>query len=205
MKALNFIHFHRRRILVAATFTGCYSYLCYKATSPTYHDILRMGVAGSLANVVVESAFHFADTVNVRAKISDGNDSSMKIVQKIYAKEGIKGFSKGFSACFYGSVFCGFIYFSLYKMFKGYFKEFFDPSTNVAAVYFVASFVAEFFTLLVYYPYDLIKCRLQSKNYFFKYRNLPHAFRKEISEGSIFSLYKGSFPFLVTYCLFVSV
>ena len=86
-----------------------------------------------------------------------------------------------------------------------YFKDYFDPSTNIAVVFFSASFVAEFFTLLVYYPYDLIKCRLQSKNYIFKYRNLPHAFSKEIKEGSIFALYRGSLPFLVTYCLFVSV
>jgi hypothetical protein len=34
--------------------------------------------------------------------------------------------------------------------------------------------------LIIYYPYDLIKCRLQSKNFHFKYRNLPHAFTKEI-------------------------
>ena len=202
---MNFIYFHRRRISVAAAFSGGYSYLCYEATKPKYNEILRMGVAGSLGNVIVESMFHFADTVNVRAKTSDGNDSSLKIVQKIYKKEGIKGFSRGFSACFYGSVFCGFIYFSLYKFFKVYFKDFFDPNTNMAVIFFVASFVAEFFTLLVYYPYDLIKCRLQSKNYVFKYRNLPHAFKKEINEGSVFSLYKGSFPFLVTYCLFVSV
>lgn len=119
-----------------------------------------MGVAGSLANVIIESMFHFADTVNVRAKTSNGNDSSLKIVKKIYHKEGLIGFGRGFSACFYGSVFCGFIYFSLYKLFKIYFKDYFDPSTNMAAVFFMASFVAEFFTLLVYYPYDLIKCRL---------------------------------------------
>lgn len=164
-----------------------------------------MGVAGSLANLTVEAMFHFADTVNVRAKISDGNDSSLKIVEKIYKKEGLKGFSRGFSACFYGSVACGFIYFSLYKLFKIYFKDYFSKDTNMAVIFFAASFVAEFFTLLVYYPFDLIKCRLQSKNYFFKYRNLPHAFAKEIKEGSVAALYKGSLPFLVTYCLFVSV
>lgn len=159
-KALNFAHFHRRRILVAGIFTTTYSFACYKLTNPYYHEILRMGVAGSLANLVVESMFHFADTVNVRAKTSDGNDSSLKIVERIYKKEGIKGFSKGFSACFYGSVACGFIYFSLYKMFKIYFKEYFSEDTNIAAVFFAASFVAEFFTLLVYYPFDLVKCRL---------------------------------------------
>lgn len=80
MKSLNFLYFHRRRIIVAAAFCSAYGYLSYKAISPTCNEILRMGVAGSIANVTIESLFHFADTVNVRAKTSDGNVSSLKIV-----------------------------------------------------------------------------------------------------------------------------
>jgi len=82
------------------------------------------------------------------------------MMRNIYKKEGLQGFSKGFSACFYGSIVCGFIYFSLYKFFKGFFKEKLGESYNIAWTFFLASFAAEFFTLLVYYPYDLIKCRL---------------------------------------------
>lgn len=83
---------------------------------------------------------------------------------------------------FYGSVICGFIYFAFYKFLKNYFREHFEEKGgNPALLFFGASFIAEFITLLVYYPYDLVKCRLQSKNYHFKYRNIPHAFRKEIS------------------------
>eukprot|EP00347_Sterkiella_histriomuscorum_P010096 403338693 len=164
-----------------------------------------MGVAGSLANVIVEAGFHFVDTVNVRTKVHESNISSILMVKNIYTKEGLFGFLKGFSACFYGSVACGFIYFSLYKLFKVYFKEFFGETYNIAWTYFMASFAAEFFTLIVYYPYDLVKCRLQSKNYVFKYRNIPHAFSKEIQQGSLLNLYKGSFPFLITYCMCVSI
>ena len=177
--------------------------MCYKGMY-SKNEVFRLGVAGSLANVLVECGFHFVDTINVRTKVSESNDTSLKMMKKIYMKEGIIGFSRGFSACFYGSIACGFIYFSLYKIFKSYFRDYFGSNVNMAWVFFSASFVAEFFTLLVYYPFDLIKCRLQSKNYIFKYKNLPHAFRKELSEGSIGSLYKGSFPFLITYCLFVS-
>jgi hypothetical protein len=63
-KALNFMYFHRRRILVAGTFLGSYSLLCHRAiTHP--NDIYRMGIAGSVAHVTVEAMFHFVDTVNV--------------------------------------------------------------------------------------------------------------------------------------------
>ena len=204
LKTLNFMHFHRRRIFVATSFISTYSFMCYHSRT-SQNEIFRMGVAGSLANVIVESGFHFLDTVNVRAKLYDGNISSLGMVKNIYSKEGLQGFSKGFSACFYGSVACGFIYFSLYKLFKIYIKEWFGADYNIAWTFFTASFAAEFFTLIVYYPFDLVKCRLQSKNYKFKYRNIPHAFRKEIKNGSILSLYQGSLPFLVTYCLCVSL
>ena len=203
-KLVNFMHFHRRRILVASLFTGTYAYLC-KQSIYSENEIFRMGVAGSLANVTVEAGFHFIDTINVRAKVYHTNISMMSMVKKIYVKEGVYGFLKGFSACYYGSVACGFIYFSLYKLFKIYFKDLFGESYNIAWTYFMASFAAEFFTLIVYYPYDLVKCRLQSKNYVFKYRNIPHAFSKEIQQGSIASLYKGSLPFLLTYCSCVSI
>lgn len=39
-----------------------------------------MGVAGSLANVIVEAGFHFVDTVNVRAKLHESNISSINMV-----------------------------------------------------------------------------------------------------------------------------
>ena len=72
-------------------------------------------------------------------------------------------------------------------------------------VFLGASIFAESLTILVHFPYDLIKCRLQSKNYLFKYKNLPHAFRKEIKNNGFLSLYTGSFPFLITYVTFISL
>ena len=51
----------------------------------------------------------------------------------------------------------------------------------------------------------MIKCRLQSVNYIFKYQNLPHAFRKEIKYNGVRSLYQGALPFLGTYCSFVAL
>jgi hypothetical protein len=63
---------------------------------------------------------------------------------------------------------------------------------------FFASFMAELLTLFFYYPYDLLKARLQTRNFIYKYKNLPHAFMKEINESGFLSLYKGGLPFLIT-------
>ena len=83
--------------------------------------------------------------------------------------------------------------------------EQFGVETNPTIVFLTASIVAEMLTIIVHFPYDLVKCRLQSKNNIFKYKNLPHAFRKEINQNGIGGLYKGSFPFLLTYTSFVAI
>ena len=83
------------------------------------------------------------------------------LVNKIWQKEGLYGFGKGFSACFYGAAACGFIYFALYKFLKSIFKEStFGSTVDMWIIYMSASLLAETFTLSVQYPYDLIKCRL---------------------------------------------
>ena len=202
----NQLYFQRRRILVSGAFCGAYAYTCYDALS-WKNEVLRMGVAGSLANIAVETSFHFIDTVNIRSKATTtGAEPGFKsLVNKIWQKEGLYGFGKGFSACFYGAAACGFVYFALYKFLKGIFKERFGGTVDMALCYMLASFVAETLTLSVQYPYDLIKCRLQSVNYIFKYQNLPHAFRKEARKNGVRSLYNGAGAFLVTYCTFVAL
>ena len=55
-------------------------------------------------------------------------------------------------------------------MLKGTFKEYFEGTgIDLAVVYLLAAFSTEVLTLSVKFPYDLIKCRLQSVNYVFKY------------------------------------
>ena len=139
--------------------------------------------------MIVECSFHFADTVNIRTKAHDTHVSSTSMMRKIYRKEGLVGFGKGFSAAFYGAAIYGFCYFSIYKMLKTYIAEKFDGKYDMAVCYLLASFTTECLTLVVKFPYDLMKCRLQSVNYIFKYQNLPHAFRKEIRTNGVASLY----------------
>jgi hypothetical protein len=78
-KWMNFAYFHRNRVLVGAGFTSVYGFACYKGIDAK-NEAIRMGIAGSLSNVIIESSFHFVDTVNVRAKVSEKNVSSMKMV-----------------------------------------------------------------------------------------------------------------------------
>ena len=118
-------------------------------------------------------------------------------------KEGPQGFTKGLSACFYGSIFSGFVYFFLYKKIKLSLYDYFEGNISPVIVFLVASMIAEIFTIVVHFPYDLVKCRLQSKNNIFKYKNLPHAFKQEIGQNGIAGLYNGSFPFFITYTSFV--
>jgi len=91
------------------------------------------------------------------------------LVSKIWAKEGLYGFGKGFSACFYGAALSGFLNFAIYKGLKGEFRDRFSTTMDLAFCYMLAGALAQCMTLVVQYPYDLIKCRLQSVNYIFKY------------------------------------
>ena len=120
----NQLYFQRRRILVSGGFCGLYFLACKDALN-WKNDVLRMGIAGSLANLAVETSFHFIDTVNIRSKAQQGGEpqSMFSLVHKIWRKEGLYGFGKGFSACFYGAAACGFLYFALYKFLKNHFKD----------------------------------------------------------------------------------
>jgi len=78
-KAFNILHFHRRRVAFTAGALTVYFGTCYHAKN-WQNEILRIGIAGSLANVVVECGFHFADTVNIRTKANETYISSANMM-----------------------------------------------------------------------------------------------------------------------------
>merc|ERR1711957_201964 len=108
----------------------------------------------------VECGFHFVDTVNIRAKASEENRTTMQMLNKIWLREGVPGFAKGFSACMYGSALTGFFFFMAYKKIKVELKA--REVANDSVCELVAGLAAECCVLGVQYPYDLVKCRLQS-------------------------------------------
>jgi hypothetical protein len=57
-------------MLVGLGFIGLYSLVCKKSINHKSQSV-RLAVAGSLANMLCEVAFHIIDTLNVRAKVTD--------------------------------------------------------------------------------------------------------------------------------------
>lgn len=82
---------HKKRILVGIGFLGCYSYIC-KNTVDYKSESVRLAVAGSLANMICEVAFHIVDTINVREKVADliGTSVSNNKINRISLLETIK-------------------------------------------------------------------------------------------------------------------
>ena len=58
---------HRSKIAISSLFCGFYAGTCYSALT-WQSEVMRMGVAGSLATLICDSCFHVVDTVNIRAK-----------------------------------------------------------------------------------------------------------------------------------------
>lgn len=60
--------------MVGIAFTGVYGAVCYYGTGH-HHDIIRLGIAGSIANTVCETSFHLLDTLNIRMKAAKGESA----------------------------------------------------------------------------------------------------------------------------------
>lgn len=127
------------------------------------------------------------------------------MLNQIFMEEGMYGLSKGISAAFYGSIICGFLYFSIYKLMKSYLYEKGNGKVHSSLIFLTSAFLAETCTLLLYYPYDLVKSRLQTSNKRYGYKSLLHAFTKEIKENGVLSLYKGGSPFLIMFATTISL
>lgn len=197
----NFLYFYRRRVFFNSVIFAGYSKVCYDAQT-WENETLRMGVAGSMAQGTVEALFHFVDTVNIKSKAAsaEANTSTLTMVRKIFAAEGVVGFGRGIGAAVYGNYSAGFIYFVFYKWLKNNM-----PELRGGCKQLIAGFVAEATAIMFKFPFDLVKCRLQSVNYIFKYSSWSHGIAKEYKTNGIPGLYNGVFPYLLTYCSFTAL
>ena len=75
MTLQNLLYFHKRRVFIGSAFTASYLTLCYKSVDLNA-EAFRLGIAGSLATLVCDSAFHIIDTVNIRMKVKAGDPNA---------------------------------------------------------------------------------------------------------------------------------
>lgn len=193
-----------RYYLFLASFTGVYIYSIYKAHK-SENEVLRIGAAGSLTTLIGESSFYFIDGINARSKILPHNVGLIQMFRDVIKKEGVLGLYKGYSASYYSSILYGYLYFYIYKGFKHYvkdtdtFRENNQSTPLKALVYASASTVAEIVSLFIYYPFELTKIRLLTKNDVYRYTSVSDAFIKIVKLDGIPGLYRGLVTFFFAF------
>ncbi len=148
-----------------AAFTSTYLFSLYKARHSD-NEVLRIGAAGSITILISETSFYFIDAVNARSKILEKNVKFTEMIKTIVKNEGVSSLYKGYSSAFYSSILYGYLYFYIYKGLKVFLKDHFHPesTSTFALIYASASTIAEIFALFIYYPFELVKVRLLTKN-----------------------------------------
>ena len=63
----------------------------------------------------------------------------------------------------------------------------------------VSSVIAEALSMLIYYPYEIVKVRYIAKNDIYHYRGITHGFASIFKKDGLKGLYKGYYMFLVNY------
>lgn len=166
---------------------------------------LKMGVAGLLGQVTTDFLFHPLELINVRTKFDYAKKlSTFTTAKNIIDTKGIPGFFRGGSVTILGSSFGGFIYFSLYKKIKEKVLKLLEHRKDLNFIaYGIAAVIPEVLVYLLYYPFDLIKTRIQTGQY--NYKNFADGIHqnkvKNDIKKTLKNLYTGFSPSL---CLNVS-
>ncbi len=134
---------------------------------------MAFGFPGMITQLVSDLSFHFIDTINVRCKGDPSLKKLSDIIASLRRKAGIRGFFYGIGSTFFGSSLGGLAYFTLYKQFKTMFKQ--DKSVGKLKEFLIdsaAAALAEAIALLVFFPFETIKARMQMDNRIFPYRDV---------------------------------
>jgi len=160
------------------TFAGVMIYT-YAVGPKIEKEIYRLGLAGLASTLFVELACQPIDTLNMKAKVN----KNFGIVNFIRLK-GITSLMRGIQPVLYGMAISSFVYFILYKKLKDFMKVKMDKHNidkkSLFSVFMMsagASTIANFAAIGLYYPYDLVKTRMQIKGKY-KYKNVVDAFLK---------------------------
>lgn len=124
-------------------------------------------MAGTAATLFTELVTHAVDTINMRSKIINGPKF---YVFDLIRKDVPFTLLRGVQPVLYGYFVSSMIYFYIYAHSKVYIRQtyFNDDRDNKQIIYatavasFFGSIVAEYIALGFYYPFDLIKTRMQT-------------------------------------------
>ena len=72
-------------------------------------------------------------------------------------------------------------------------------------IYSFSAVIAEALSMIIYYPYEIVKVRMVAKNDQYNYKSIPDAFSKIYTKDGFYGMYKGSFSFLINYVMTLSI
>jgi hypothetical protein len=127
----------------------------------------------------------------------------MRLLNTVLQEEGANALCKGMNATYYGSVLYGFSYFYTYCALKVKGHDFFEKRNKLPLLYFCSGVVAEYLALLVYFPYETVKVRLQSSSH--RYQGLCDGLFHVLKRDGVRFLYRGYFWYASHYSLNYSV
>lgn len=198
-KINNNLYCHRY-LGVCGIFSIAYACMIYKSYKSD-NQIVKLAGAGSLSYLITESMFFPLDSLNLTQKLQVENISNYRMVKTLHGKYGFYGIYRGFSTSFYSSTVAGGLFFALYKGLKVKLKEIFKPQTQYGCtlIYTASSIIAEMLSMLISYPYEVIKVRFIAKNDVYNYRGVAHGMQTILKKDGPVGLYKGYNMFAINY------
>lgn len=166
----------------------------------------RCGLAGITSTLVVEVSTHFISTLDIHSKTTKNFS-----IQQYFRTNSIESLMRGFQPMIYGYIVSAFFYYSCYKAIKEKIKNKFERYNydskslkSIAIMSAGSSAICETIAILFYYPFDLVKARMQrASNY--SYKNTTDGFYqifKEQKGGFISSMYRGAGIFTFSFGLY---
>jgi len=195
--------------LAAGMFTGVMAYTYIKG--PTVkNEIYRWGLAGIASTLFVELACQPIDTLNMKAKVK-----KKFVMLKFLQNKGVGSLMRGIQPVIYGMAISSFVYFMLYKKAKDYMKVKMEvhniDKTSLLSVFAMsagASTFANLWAIGLYYPFDLVKTRMQIVGEY-KYKNIADAFYNIGKEGKsswkVQNFFRGFGIFSLTFITFTTL
>lgn len=152
------------------------------------NEFHKWGLGGIVTTLTVETSTHVMSTIDLNSKTTK-NFNVFQFVKQ-------RGFTKlmdGFQPMIYGGILSSYFYYSCYKgikeSLKGIIKALNYNEKSLTSIAFLSSGASAWWELIaiwMYYPFDLIKIRMQNSEQH-NYKNLTDAFyRMSVEKGSSF-------------------